>query len=342
MYADLAQRLPSNTRRWQSDEFLAELADWVGAEVGHVRSLESAKLRVWAGVWRADTAAGVHYAKQNCQLQSFEATVVPVLAELSPHRVVPVTAADPDRGLLLTPDQGPVFADTVGEDLEAWGAVVAASARLQREVAPAVNRLSGAGMATLAPADAAAYVERRVEELASLPAGHPMALASDRAAALQALRHTIAEWVDQVASLGLPVTLNHSDLHGHNVFKVGEDLRFFDFADSMLTEPLGALLIPLNVLSGELDAGPDDARLWRVVDPALEVWSDLAPLPALRAALPAALQLSRLARVESWARCCMSMTDAELVEWGGSVPGWLETLLQDPPLGAGCGGAGRT
>ena len=256
MYADLAQRLPSNTRRWQSDEFLAELADWVGAEVGHVRSLESAKLRVWAGVWRADTASGVHYAKQNCQLQSFEATVVPVLAELSPHRVVPVTATDPDRGLLLTPDQGPVFADTVGEDLDAWGAVVAASARLQREVAPAVDRLSGAGMATLAPADAEAYVERRVEELASLPSGHPMALASDRAAALQALRPTIAEWVDQVASLDLPVTLNHSDLHGHNVFKVGEDLRFFDFADSMLTEPLGALLIPLNVLSGGARRGP--------------------------------------------------------------------------------------
>ena len=342
MYADLAQRLPSNTRHWQSEEFLAELTDWVVAEAGPVRSLESTKLRVWAGVWRAETVADVHYAKQNCQLQSFEATLVPVLAELSPHRVVPVTATDPDRGFLLTPDQGRVFAETVGEDLDAWGEVVAASAHLQREVAPAVDRLSEAGMTRIAPADAAAYVDRRVDELASRPANDPMVLPPDRAAALEALRPTIAGWVDQVASLGLPVTLNHSDLHGHNVFKVGGDLRFFDFADSVLTEPLGALLIPLNVLSGDLDAGPEDPRLWRVVEPALEVWSDLAPLPALRAALPAALQLSRLARVESWARCCVSMTEAELAEWGESVPRWLETLLLDPPLGHAGSGAGRT
>ena len=342
MYADLTQRLPSNTQRWQSDEFAAELADWVVAEVGPVRSLESAKLRVWAGVWRAETAAGVHYAKQNCQLQSFEAALVSVLAELAPHRVVPVTATDPERGLLLTPDQGPVFADTVGDDLDAWGAVLAAAAQLQREVAPAVDRLSEAGLTTIAPAEAPAYVDRRVAELASRPADDPMVLSADRAAALGALRPTIADWVDRVAALGLPVTLNHGDLHAHNVFHVGGELRFFDFADALLTEPLGALLIPLNILSGELDAGPDDPRLWRVVEPALEVWSDLAPLRALRAALPAALQLARLTRVESWARCCVSMTDAELAEWGESVPGWLEELLVDPPLGRAVGGAGRT
>ncbi len=255
---------------------------------------------------------------------------------------MPVTATDPERGLLLTPDQGPVFADSVGDDIDAWGAVLAAAAQLQREVAPAVDRLSEAGLTTLAPADATAYVDRRVAELASRPAGDPMALSADRAAALAALRPTIADWVDRVAALGLPVTLNHSDLHAHNVFHVGGELRFFDFADAVLTEPLGALLIPLNILSGELDAGPDDPRLWRVVEPALEVWSDLAPLPALRTALPAALQLARLARVESWARCCVSMDDAELAEWGGSVPGWLETLLLDPPLGRTVGGAGRT
>jgi hypothetical protein len=342
VYADLTHRLPSNTRKWQSEEFRAELADWVLAEVGPVRSIESAKLRVWAGVWRVETVDGVHYAKQNCQLQSFEAALVPVLSELSPHRVVPVTAADPDRGLLLTPDQGPVFAETGGDDLAAWTAVLLASAQLQREVAPAVDRLREAGMTTMAPADAPAYVDRRVAELGSLPTGDPMILPSDQAVALQALRPALADWTDQVAALGLPVTLNHSDLHAHNVFHVGDDLRFFDFADSLLTEPLGALLIPLNVLSAQLDAGPDDPRLWRVVEPALEVWSDLAPLPALRAALPASLQLARLARVECWLRCCASMDDAELAEWGESVPRWLETLLLDPPLGQAPGGAGRT
>ena len=149
MYADLSARLPSNTQRWQSDEFAAELADWVVAEVGPVRSLEPAKLRVWAGVWRADTASGVHYAKQNCQLQSFEAPLVALFAELAPHHVVPVTATDPGRGLLLTPDQGPVFAETGGEDLDTWRAVLAAGAQLQREVATFTSRGSCASSTSL-------------------------------------------------------------------------------------------------------------------------------------------------------------------------------------------------
>ncbi|MFL6003576.1 MAG: phosphotransferase [Nocardioides sp.] len=333
MYADLNARLPSNTQRWQSEAFAAELTDWIMAEVGPLRSLEPAKLRVWAGVWRAETAAGVHYAKQNCQLQSFEAALAALLVELAPHHVVPVTATDPGRGLLLTPDQGPVFAETGGEDLDTWRAVLAASAQLQREVAPAVARLSEAGLTTIAPADAPSYLDQRVTELASRPAEDPLALTYESAEGLAALRPTVAQWVDRVAALGLPVTLNHGDLHAHNVFHVAGELRFFDFADSLLTEPLGALLIPLNILARQLDAGPDDPRLWRVVEPALEVWSDLAPMPAVRAALPAALQLSRLARVESWARCCVSMNDAELAEWGDAVPRWLETLLADPPLG---------
>ena len=90
----------------------------------------------------------------------------------------------------------------------------------------------------------------------------------------------------EVAALGLPLTLNHNDLHENNVFDVDGRLRFFDFGDSLLTEPLGVLLIPLNILGDKLEADGDDPRLWRVADAALEVWSDL--VPARRAARRAA------------------------------------------------------
>ena len=136
-----------------------------------------------------------------------------------------------------------------------------------------------------------------------------------------------------MAALGLPLTLNHNDLHNRNVCEVDGRLRFFDFGDSLLTEPLGVLLIPLNILGASLDADGDDPRLWRVADAALEVWSDLAPLADLRAALPAALQLGRLGRVESWVRCQPSLLDDELAEWGPIAAAWLGTLDADPPVG---------
>ena len=52
----------------------------------------------------------------------------------------------------------------------------------------------------------------------------------------------------------------------------------------------------------------------------------------LRAALPAALQLGRLARVESWIRCTAPMNDAELAEWGAVAGVWLASLTEPPPV----------
>lgn len=333
-YADLRQRLPSPAPAWGSAAFADELGDWASEQVGPVRAMEQVKLRVWAAVWAVETETHRYYLKQNCELQAFEAALVAELAALVPGRVVPVAAADAGRGLLLTPDQGQVLADTTADDdLDQWCRVVAAGAALQREVAPAAGTLAGFGLTEIAPGEAAAYVERRVDELSALPEGDPRRLDADDTAALRALLPVVRGWAERVAALGLPVTLNHNDLHGNNVFRVGEELRFFDFADALLTEPLGALLVPLNVLAGRLDAGPDDPRLWRVADAALEVWSDVAPADELRVALPAALQLARLGRVESWARCCASMTRQELAEWGDTVPRWMATLLADPPVG---------
>lgn len=333
-YADLGRRLPSSSARWMGEEFASELTGWAGEQVGSVRSLEQVKLRVWASVWVVETEDRRFYAKQNCELQGFEAALVAKLAELVPDQVVPVAAADPGRGLLLTTDQGRVLGEAAADDdLDVWERVLVAGAALQREVEPHVERLAALGLTTMAPGDAPAYVERRLDELSSLPDGAPMALAGEEAEALKAALPVVRGWADDVAALGLPVTLNHNDLHENNVFAVGESLRFFDYADSLLTEPMGVLLIPLNMLSHRLEAGPDDPRLWRLANAALEVWSDRAPMAELRAALPAALQLARLGRVESWARCCVSMSDAELDEWGSTVPRWLSTLLLPPPVG---------
>jgi Ser/Thr protein kinase RdoA (MazF antagonist) len=143
----------------------------------------------------------------------------------------------------------------------------------------------------------------------------------------------VAEWVERLSAIGLPEALVHNDLHANNVFPTADGrLRFFDFGDAVLAHPLSALMIPLNVLAHRFEAPPDDARLRRVADAGLEVWSDIAPSPELRAALPAALQLGRLGRVESWLRVCVTLTDEELAEYGDAAPYWLASLQSEPIL----------
>jgi hypothetical protein len=333
-WAEVGVRLPPHGPHWATDGFRDELLAWVEGEVGEVLGAERLKLRPWSTVWRVETAAGVFYAKQGCAQQSYEVGVAVTLAALHPHRVVEVAASDAGRGLLLTPDHGRTLLETAEQgDPEVWGRVLRAAALLQRELVPEVGLLRDAGLTTIGPDDAAPYLEQRLDALASLPPGHPMRPDAATVAAVTAALPAVRRWAEQVGALGLPVTLNHNDLHDNNVFHVGEDLRFFDFGDALLTEPLGVLLLPLTVLADRLDCAPDDPRLRAAVEPVLEVWSDLVPLADLRAALPAAVQLGRLGRLETWLRCCPSMTDEELAEWGPAVPAWVGTLALEPPLG---------
>ena len=331
-YADIGLRLPPASRRWSGQAFREELASWVTGAVGETISLDPVKIRPWATVWRAETASGVFYAKQNCTTQDYEARLMVTLNDLAARHVVPVAAADPGLGLLLTPDQGTVLGERAGDphDVDVWCRVAAAGAQLQLEVARYADHLVAAGLTTLAPADCPSYVVTQLAAFEQLPDGDPRAMAPDDAAALRAALPKVEEWAEQVGALGLPLTLCHNDLHGRNVFDHNGELRFFDFADALVMEPLAALLIPLNQLRHELEAGFDDPRLARVADAAIEVWTDYAPAAELRAALPAALQLARLARTESWIRCTAPMDEAELEEWGAVAGLWLASLATEP------------
>ncbi|MFC5730797.1 MULTISPECIES: aminoglycoside phosphotransferase family protein [Nocardioides] len=315
---------------WTTEEFLAELRAFVTDALGEPTSVEPVRLRPWSAVWRVQAGGRVAYAKQNCPGQAHEARLLSELAGVAPGFVVPVLAADAARDLLLTEDLGPTLQD-VGrvDDVDLWCRIAAAGAWLQRLSTEAVSRV---GLTVLAPGDATTYVADAVGRLSALAEGDPRRLDAHLAARLQALLPTIGRWADEVEELGLPLTLLHNDLHTSNVVANDSTLRFFDFGDAVVGDPLGNLLVPLDAVRREIGAGPDDPRLWRIADAALEVWSDLVPSSALRAALPAALQLARLARVESWRRCVATMSPAERSGYGSAPARWLGSLTEAPPV----------
>jgi len=331
VYADLFLRLPSTSARWHTTEFRDELAAWVTAEVGQPTAFEPVRERPWSTVWRAHTPTGVFYAKENTPLQGFEAALMRELATVAPDHVVPVTSVDLDRELLLTPDQGVVLGEAAG-DLSEEAAidlacrVVAAGASLQRDVAPHAERLAAAGAVRLGAMDVVGYVELRLDDFARLPAGDPRSLSAEAAARIREHLPRLAEEFEQLVAVGLPLTLQHNDLHQFNVFEVDGELRFFDFGDALLSDPLAALWVPLGGLAHRLDCDVGDPRVRRVADAAIEHWTDLASSQELRAALPIALRLGRLGRCESWVRCYPSMNEEELGEFGDAAPYWLEAV----------------
>lgn len=287
---------------WGSPEFREELRSWVEAAAGPVVAMEQVKLRAWATVWQVRTEHRMFFAKQNCRGQLFEAGLAALLAECVPAYVVPVEAVDVQRGLLLTPDQGQVFGESVADDdLDSWCRLVVRAMELAREVTPYADALLDAGVTC----------SRVPPETESV----------------------VQPYLDDVAALGLADTLVHNDLHDHNAFDRPGGLIFFDFADAVVAHPLAGLLVPLDVLADRLGGpGPRDPRLRRVADAGLEVWSDLAPLRDLRSALPAALRLGRLGRAESWARIAPDLTGPAAVDFGGAADSWLARIPDPVPV----------
>lgn len=301
--------------------------------------IEQPRIRFWSTQLIVPTDAGRLWFKENCPSQAHESALVAVLAELVPDRVVEPIAVQPERGWLLSPDAGPTLR-RLGEGrpdedrLELWVRLAADWADLQRRVSPYVDRLRGTGAPAARIDSAADLLAERIEEYAALPADDLARLDAADAVRLRAAVPTIRDWADEVAALGLPDTLDHNDLHAGNAFgpRPGERrLRFFDFGDSVVGQPVGSLLIPLNVYARELGVDDEsDPRLRRVIDAYLEVWSDLADPAALRAAVDPGRQLARLQRSECWRRVLRSADAAERVEWGDSPTVWLTTFLLHP------------
>jgi hypothetical protein len=326
---------PSSSERWSTPGFASELRGFVEGILGPVR-LEQHKLRPWSTVWRAYAGEGLFWAKQNCPGSRFEAALLELLGEVVPDRVVPLAGLDRGRGLLLTPDVGDVlgFDDA---DLDTWSTIVRQWALLQRALLPHTARIAAAGVPDLWVRDSELLVRERAEALHALPVDDPRRLSDREHDRLVEALPVVREAVEVVGALGLPLALNHNDLHGNNVFApvAGDDpLRFFDLGDAMLTDPSGVLMVPLRCLRAVLGCAPDDPRLWRVADAWVEVWSDLAPAPAIRAALPSAMRLARLARHDSWLRVTPGMRGEEADHWVREGGTYLVDVPDAPLLGA--------
>jgi hypothetical protein len=315
------------TPYWGSEAYAVQLQAWVEGHLGPV-AMTPQKQRAWSTVWRVEAGNGIHWTKQNCPSQAFEGALMARLATWVPGRVLEPDAVC-DDGTFLLPDGGPVLRDVDGgpDDLAAWRQVVTEWARLQRDLVPHTAEIADLGVQVLRPADAVALATDRADLLHALDPADPRHLDEPRWRAVHASTPRLAEAAGALADLGLPLALNHNDLHDGNAFAVrpGERLRFFDLADAVLTDPTAVLLVTLGML-------PDDARARGTVAQGwVEVWREAFDEAALWRVLPHGLRLARLSRFEAWWRAMELMTEEELVEWGVAAPYWVAKVAEPPP-----------
>ncbi|MHA6749743.1 phosphotransferase family protein [Dermacoccus nishinomiyaensis] len=262
------------------------------------------RVRPWSMVLVAETTdQGRVWFKATSPEMSPEAAVLRALRSVAPDAVPVVWADDPERGWLLMPDQGPVLRDVQRDDdaVSLMSSVVRRYARLQRSSTRVVDQLRDAGVPDMSPRESA----RRWQRLGLKPD----------------TTREVRRAAQRLDAVGLPLTIQHDDLHAGNVFADGtsagaHDARIFDWGDASVGNPLCSLLVPLERIGEGLDDDAARAARERILRAYLSVWSDVVASTALSAAVDDALLIARVGRVFTWQRALTRASADERHAWG--------------------------
>jgi hypothetical protein len=307
---------------WQSDEWRDRVVSWVDdrlAGTGRVRAgpVTQPHLRPWATVLKVPTDRGSVWLKAAGPGTAFEAGLYELLDAVAPGYVLRPIATDPTRGWMLLPDGGP----TLGEREAGAGPFASALVRyaeLQRRLVPCADELLGRGVADMRPA-------RMLDRFDEAVAGTAEGANAELHARIRAMRGTVAQWCERLASSALPPSLDHNDLHPWNILDGPAGARFYDWGDAVVAHPFAAMLVPLGFL-GHFGIGLDDPRFAEARDAYLGVFADLAPEEDLVGTLETACRVAKVARALTWERAVRTAREEgePLDERWAAAP--LETL----------------
>ncbi|TCN34766.1 phosphotransferase family enzyme [Kribbella orskensis] len=294
----------SFTALWTSREWRAEAEAWIdeqltAAGVERLGEVTQPRVRPWGTLLRVDTSRGPVWLKAPGPETVFEVPLYRMLATVAPKWVLDPIAVDVTRGWVLLPDGGPTLREVLGDRSlsDALVNVVPQYAQLQVDLLPHTEDLLAAGVTDMRPA----VMPQRLEEALETTGRY---VESSGDAEAREIHAWVASRRDDFAARcrDLPdrVSLDHNDLHSNNILGGPSDqVRFYDWGDSVLAHPFSSLLVTLGSLTRKLEVAPDDPLVLRVRDAYLEVFGTPADLVA---ELDLACWLGKVARALVWDR----------------------------------------
>jgi hypothetical protein len=220
-------------------------------------------VRPWAAVFRVPLAEGAAWFKACAPVQAFEPRLTAALAARWPDRVAEVIAHDVERAWLLLADAGtPIGAH--GNPPEAWLDVLPLYAELQKaETVHADEHLEHGTPDLRLPTLPARYRELLRRELP---------LDGDELVRLHDFAPRFEELCRELASHGIPASIQHDDLHMANVYADGGRLRVLDWGDTSIAHPFASLVVTFRFLEEVTCLPPGDPWFTRLRDAYLEPW----------------------------------------------------------------------
>jgi hypothetical protein len=203
----------------------------------------------------------------------YEAALVTVLAERRPDCVPQLLGAELERGWMLMADAGVRLRELQQEerDLSRWLEVLPLYAGLQVELAVDADRLIALGVPDLRLATLPAQYERFVSEV-------------EVETRFRDAVPRVAELCEQLATYGIPETIQHDDLHDGQVFVRDGRYLLMDWGDACVSHPFCTLAVTLEgVLAWGLEDVENSVDTTPFRDAYLRPWAGVSEGDLVRA-----------------------------------------------------------
>lgn len=264
-----------------------------------------------------------YYAKAVTDISLGEARLSALLAERHPSLVPNVLAIDLAEKWLLMRDIG---GEALRErpNVRRYETALRQYAQLQRQEVDQIEIYLSYGIPDRRPGKLKDEIRTYLPDLCT-------GLDRHQAEAVFALEDELLAMCDELAT-GLPMSLEHGDLHGGNIFwrKRTDDLCILDWGDATITHPFFSVRVFWNALYDLLPE--DDEIVWyeqiqtmRAVY--LEAWTGVAPEDVLWRHLLIAEELGCVYRALSW-HLYVTKYRHDVAESSDKPAQWLNLLLE--------------
>ena len=234
---------------WRSgaDDWIGEQLDRLGLEP--VGGFDQVHDRPWSTVICVPTEIGHVFFKAVAAPLRHEAALTELLGSRRPNCIPPPLAVDRERGWMLMEDGGQTLRELIAHErsLDRWASVLPLYASVQIDLTGDVTALLALGVPDLRLDVLPTKVESVLDEIADLPDAERRRLVGSLP--------WVREACEELASAGIPETIQHDDLHDAQVFVRDGRYRLLDWGDACVSHPFFSLAVTLD---GVIAWGVDD------------------------------------------------------------------------------------
>jgi hypothetical protein len=321
---------------WEEVAWLKQAHEWIQAETNRedieiTGAIKQTHIYPWSTVMRVPTEGGALFFKASAQDVAPEAALTQALARWYPNNIPELVSVDTGRGWMLMRDAGEPLRATIRStgDLKPWERVIVLYSAIQRRLIEHIPELLAMGLPDWRLATLPARYTQLLEETGGLALAFDGGLSAAEFRRLEELAPRFERICKDLASFGIPETLNHGDFHDGNVLLRNGRITLFDWGDGNITHPFMSLRTFFVSIENSLKLDdyaftPEMAALLEIY---LEPWERLASKKDLLEAFALSRCVASIVKALAWHISVSTLKGPIRERYSGIVPELLKEFL---------------